>query len=66
MSDLRTYTTAEIAGMFGLKESYLRKLRQLRRGPRYSKLGRMVRYRKGDVEIWLERAMVEIKPKGLI
>jgi len=66
MSDLRTYTTSEIAGMFGFKESYLRKLRQLKRGPKYSKLGRMVRYRQDDVEIWLERAMVEVKPKGLI
>jgi len=44
MSDLRTYTTAEIAGMFGLKKSYLRKLRQLKRGPKYSKVGRMALY----------------------
>jgi len=66
MIELRTYTTAEIAGMFGLKKSYLRKLRQLKRDPKYSKLGRMVRYRRDDVETWLKMAMVEVTPKGLI
>lgn len=44
MTELRTYTTAEIAGMFGLKESYLRKLRQLKRDPKYSKVSRMAFY----------------------
>ena len=44
MIELRTYTTAEIAGMFGLKESYLRKLRQLKRGPKYSKVNWMALY----------------------
>ncbi len=66
MADLRTYSTAEIAEMFGLNESYLRKLRQLDRGPKYSKLGRMVRYNREDVELWLKRAMVVVTPKGVI
>jgi len=66
MDNLRTYTTAEISEMFGLGESYLRKLRQLRKGPKYSKLGRMVRYRREDVEEWLRSAMVEVSPRGLI
>lgn len=66
MSDYRTYSTAEIAAILGLKECYLRKLRQLNKGPRYSKLGRMVRYRKEDVEAWLQRAMVEVTPKGVV
>ena len=52
--------------MYGLKESYLRKLRQLRRGPKYSKLGRMVRYRREDVDRWLESALVDVNPEGLI
>ena len=34
--------------MYGLKESYLRKLCQLDKGPKYCKLGRLVRYRKED------------------
>ena len=64
--ELRTYSTADISDMFGLKESYLRKLRQLRKGPKYSKLGRMVRYRREDVEEWLQSAMVEVNPEGLV
>lgn len=66
MDNLRTYSTAEIAAMFGLRESYLRKLRQLRKGPKYSKLGRLVRYRREDVEEWLRLAMVEVNPKELV
>ncbi|MBN2330315.1 MAG: helix-turn-helix domain-containing protein [Candidatus Aenigmarchaeota archaeon] len=64
--ELRTYSTAEISEMFGLGESYLRKLRQLRKGPKYSKLGRLVRYRKEDVEEWLRLAMVEVSPRELV
>ena len=52
--------------MFGLGESYLRKLRQLSKGPKYSKLGRMIRYRKEDVEEWLSIAMVEVSPRELV
>ena len=66
MDNLRTYSTAEISEMFGLGESYLRKLRQLRKGPKYSKLGRMVRYRREDVDKWLESALVDVNPEGLI
>jgi excisionase family DNA binding protein len=66
MYELRTYSTAEISKMYGLGESYLRKLRQLQKGPKYLKLGRMVRYRKEDVEEWLKSAMVEVSPKELV
>lgn len=66
MDNFRTYSTAEIASMYGLKECYLRKLRQLNKGPKYAKLGRMVRYRRDDVEAWLQRAMVEVTPKGVV
>jgi len=66
MADFRTYSTAEIASIFGLKEAYLRKLRQLDKGPRYSRLGRLIRYRKEDVEEWLEKALVEVNPKGVV
>ncbi len=66
MDNIRTYSTAEISEMFGLGESYLRKLRQLRRGPKYSKLGRMVRYRREDVDKWLESALVDVNPEGLV
>ena len=66
MSDKQMYTTKEIATMFGLKESYLRKLRQLRKGPKYLKLGTMIRYHKDDVHKWLQKAAIEIQPKGVV
>ncbi len=66
MNHTRTYATSEIASMFGLRESYLRKLRQLRKGPKYFKLGRMVRYRKEDIDSWLGKAVIEIQPKSVV
>ena len=66
MSDFKTYSTIDIASIYGLKESYLRKLRQLKRGPKYCRLGRLIRYRKEDVEEWLNKALVEVNPKGVV
>jgi hypothetical protein len=57
------YTDSEIAVIFGVKESYLRKLRQLQAGPVYVRIGRMVRYRLVDVSRWLEAVAVEVAPK---
>ena len=66
MSDKQMHTTKEIGVMFGLKGSYLRKLRQLRKGPKYLKLGTMIRYHKDDVEDWLQKAAIEIQPKSVV
>ena len=62
----RFCTTKEIAERYGLGEAWLRKLRQLQKGPRYFKLGRCVLYDPVDVETWLHRAMVAVEPKGVI
>lgn len=62
----RLYSTEEIAEEFGITDAYLRKLRQLKKGPKYQKLGRMIRYYRQDVEDWLRRALVEVTPNGLI
>ena len=62
----RLYSTLEIAEEFGIADAYLRKLRQLKKGPKYRKLGRMIRYYRHDVETWLQRALVEVVPDGII
>lgn len=51
-------------GMFadyGLTVAWQRRARRERRGPRFLKLGKMVRYRRADVEAWLEASTVEPK-----
>ena len=62
--DLRS--TREIAKMFGVTESYLKKLRHMRTGPRYHKLGRIVKYKPQEVGSWLENALQAVEPEGLV
>jgi predicted DNA-binding transcriptional regulator AlpA len=62
----RLCSTLEIAEEFGIADTYLRKLRQLKKGPKYQKLGRMIRYYRRDVEAWLRQALVEVRPDGII
>jgi len=58
------YTTEEVALMFGLTSDYLRRLRSRQAGPVYSRIGgRMIRYRKADVQRWIDTAAVEVMPK---
>ena len=62
---MKMLSTAEIVGMFGLSNDYLRKLRQLRARPKYIKIGKMVRYYQQDVQNWLDAITVEIRPERL-
>lgn len=62
----KLYSTNQVAALFGLKSSYLRKLRQLRKGPKYTKLNRLVLYDPADVSEWIAARGQEIKPCGLI
>ncbi len=48
-------TTREAAEHVRLSETQLERLRQRGDGPPYIKIGRSVRYRDGDIAIWLER-----------
>jgi hypothetical protein len=61
----KLYSTTEIAEMFGITDEYLRKLRSLRAGPVYSRIGRMIRYRIADVEHWLEIAAEIVTPERI-
>ncbi|MEV0626006.1 helix-turn-helix transcriptional regulator [Nonomuraea wenchangensis] len=45
---------AEVAAFLGVPEATLRQWRYMRKGPRYSVVGKYVRYRWSDVERWLD------------
>jgi hypothetical protein len=62
MADPKMYNTSEIAATFGLTESYLKKMRHLNQGPKYFKKGKLIRYNKPDVQIWLNNNLLEITP----
>lgn len=44
--------TADVAARFKIDQSTLRTWRKTGGGPRYVKFGRLVRYRRSDVEAW--------------
>jgi len=48
-------TTAQAAQMTGFTEKALGSLRNRREGPRYFKVGRLVRYRTEDIKLWIEQ-----------
>ena len=49
----------QAAEMLGCTVSALRKWRQLRKGPAYCKVGRLVRYAEGDLHAYLDANRVE-------
>jgi predicted DNA-binding transcriptional regulator AlpA len=51
----RLLSEREVEEEFAIKMKYLQKLRLFGRGPRYFKFsGRMVRYSRADIELWIE------------
>lgn len=58
-SQMKSYLTErEVAQMGVASVRTLQAWRLLRRGPRYIKVGRAVRYRTADVEAWLAERIV--------
>ncbi len=54
----------EVAQMFGFTIPFLRRCRRERRGPRFLKVGKLVRYRRTDIESFLGAHAVETDPGG--
>lgn len=54
----------EVDGEYDLSISWLRKMRRLGGGPAFLKIGRMVRYRRADVEAFLDAHLVETRSVG--
>jgi hypothetical protein len=49
----------QVQEVYGFTIPYLRRARRERRGPRFLKIGKLVRYRKSDVESFLSANAVE-------
>jgi predicted DNA-binding transcriptional regulator AlpA len=52
-------TTAQVALLTGISAAKLQQMRANAEGPAFTKRGRMVRYRRADVEAWLAAGRVE-------
>jgi predicted DNA-binding transcriptional regulator AlpA len=52
--DTQFYRTHELAAILGLRPGTLEIMRCQGRGPTFVKFGRAVRYRKADIERWIE------------
>jgi len=49
----------QVEEIYGFTIPYLRRARRERRGPRFLKLGKLVRYRRSDIESFLSANAVE-------
>lgn len=54
MSSRELLTTEEAAELYGLSQSTLRKWRCAGRGPRFTRVGAAVRYKKAELEAYVE------------
>jgi predicted DNA-binding transcriptional regulator AlpA len=55
---VRLLTQPEAADLLRLSERTLERLRVSGSGPKYVKAGRSVRYRLGDIEVWITSRVV--------
>ncbi len=54
----RLLNESEVAALWGVTKSLLQKMRYERRGPRFVRIGRLVRYRLSDVNRYMEENSV--------
>lgn len=64
MLDKELLTESEVWNHYRLSISWQRRTRREGRGPRFLKLGKMVRYRRCDIEAYLAANTVEPKPSS--
>jgi excisionase family DNA binding protein len=62
MTDHDLLTPDEAADYLRLSVRQLQQWRYIGSGPRYTKAGRAVRYRRADLDAWLDASVVE--PQG--
>ena len=53
MKDTELLNERQVWGLYGLTPAWQRRTRRERRGPSFLKLGKMVRYRKSDIDAYL-------------
>jgi len=56
-------TEVELAKLWGVTTSFLQKMRHEGRGPRFIRIGRLVRYRLSDVVRYVEENSVATEPR---
>ena len=59
MNAQEVMTERQVSETYGLTVPYLRRARRERRGPRFLKVGKLVRYRRTDIEAYLTSHTVE-------
>jgi predicted DNA-binding transcriptional regulator AlpA len=63
---MQLLTERETAERLRCTEAALRRWRRERRGPRWVKLGRLVRYKEGDLEAFIEQSTETPKEKSKV
>jgi predicted DNA-binding transcriptional regulator AlpA len=61
MNAQEVMTEKQVSETFGFTVPYLRRARREKRGPRFLKLGKLVRYRRSDIEAYLSAHAVETR-----
>jgi predicted DNA-binding transcriptional regulator AlpA len=64
MNALEILNERQVQEVFGFSVPYLRRARRERRGPRFLKVGKLVRYRRADIESFLTAHVVETTGTG--
>ena len=64
MSSREILNEREVWEEYGFTIPYLRRARRERRGPRFLKVGKLVRYRRSDIEAYLSANAVETRDQG--
>lgn len=59
MTILEILNEREVQAIFGFSIPFLRRARREKRGPRFMKVGKLVRYRRADIEAYLSAHAVE-------
>jgi Helix-turn-helix domain len=59
---MQTLTEAEVSGIMKCTKAALRRWRREGRGPRFLRIGRLIRYRVSDLEEFLDKHASELVP----
>jgi predicted DNA-binding transcriptional regulator AlpA len=66
MANREILSEREVWEEYGFTIPFLRRARRERRGPRFLKVGKMVRYRRADVEAYLSAHVVETNDRHTV
>ena len=62
LEEKTVFNSRQAGAYLGCSESVLRLWRSQRQGPRYFRAGKLVRYRRADLDAWIEARLCE--PEG--